>query len=120
MRLACLVVAPVLAFFALAGGARSEDNFQPRSYTNGQQLFQFCADDRNACYTYIYGVLDMLMLGDDISKKCTFDPVGASGDKVVNAVMSYLKEHQDRWDWSGAALIQNTVRSKFPCKKKKP
>jgi hypothetical protein len=120
MRLASLLIASVITCVALTAGARAQDTFQPRSYTNGRQLFQICAEDRTGCYTYIYGVLDMLMLDEDISKKCTFDPVGASGDKVVNAVMSYLKEHQDRWDWSAAALVQNTVRSKFPCKKKAP
>ena len=90
-----------------------------RSYTAGKELFTVCSQDRDSCYMYVYGVLDMLMLNDDATKTCTFNPEGVAGDKAVNTVLTYMQTHQDRLDWSAAALVQNAVRSKFPCAKKK-
>ncbi len=119
MRFACLLLASALICLAAAASGRPAGAFEIRSYITGEKLYKVCASDRDSCYTYIYGVLDTVMLDDDANKQCTFDPEGVAGDKAVNAVTSYLKEHQDRWDWSAAALVQNTVRSKFPCKKKK-
>lgn len=94
--------------------------FQMRSYATGKQLFQACSEDQNSCYMYVYGVLDMIMLTDDAKQTCTFNPDGVAGDKAVNTVLTYITAHQDRLDWSAAALVQNAVRSKFPCPKKKP
>src|SRR5215813_7421457 len=91
--------------------------FQMRSYAAGHQLYQVCSEDRDSCYMYVYGVLDMIMLNDDAMKTCTFNPDGVAGDKAVNAVLSYIRSHQDRLDWSAAALVQNAIRSKFPCPK---
>lgn len=107
------VLLPVLGFIHPAAA------FSMRSYTAGRDLLTVCADDRSGCYMYVYGVLDNIMLNDDANKTCTFNPEGASGDKVVPAVLSYLRTHSDRLDWSAAALVQNAVRSKFPCGKKK-
>jgi hypothetical protein len=94
--------------------------FQMRSYATGKQLFQVCSEDQNSCYMYVYGVLDMIMLTDDSKQTCTFNADGVAGDKAVNTVLTYLTAHQDRMDWSAAALVQNAIRSKFPCPKKKP
>ncbi|HVJ40628.1 MAG TPA: Rap1a/Tai family immunity protein [Dongiaceae bacterium] len=93
--------------------------FQMRSFTSGSQLYQVCSEDRESCYMYVYGVLDIIMLTDDANQTCTFSPDGIAGDKAVNAVLSYMRSHLDRMDWSAAALVQNAIRSKFPCPKKK-
>jgi len=69
---------------------------------------------------YIYGVLDKVLLNDDINKTCLFNPEGLAGDKAVSTFLAYMASHQDRLDWSAAALVQNAIRSKFPCPKKKP
>lgn len=110
-----LVLVPVWGT-ALATPAAA---FQMRSFTAGSQLYQVCSEDRESCYMYVYGVLDMVMLTDDANKTCTFSPEGIAGDKAVNAVLSYMRSHLDRMDWSAAALVQNAIRSKFPCPKKK-
>jgi hypothetical protein len=107
-------------FLPALGFAEPAAAFSMRSYTAGRDLLTVCADDRDGCYMYVYGVLDNIMLNDDANKTCTFNPEGAAGDKAVAAVLSYLRTHSDRLDWSAAALVQNAIRSKFPCGKKKP
>jgi len=119
LRLAAAAIL-LLASAASDGYLHSAAAFQMRSYATGKQLFQVCSDDRDSCYMYVYGVLDMIMLSDDSKQTCTFNADGVAGDKAVNAVLTYLTSHQDRVDWSAAALVQNAIRSKFPCPKKKP
>jgi len=100
--------------------ADDQSGFQMRSYVPGKQLLEICSGDRDSCYLYVYGVMDIMMLNDDARKTCSFNSDGVAGDKAVAAVLAYLKTHQDRLDWSAAALVQNAIRSKFPCSKKKP
>jgi len=119
LRLAAAAIL-LLASAASDGYLHSAPAFQMRSYATGKQLFQVCSDDRDSCYMYVYGVLDMIMLSDDSKQTCTFNADGVAGDKAVSAVLAYLTSHQDRLDWSAAALVQNAIRSKFPCPKKKP
>jgi hypothetical protein len=114
------ILAAVLVTAAAAFGlVSSAEAFEMRSYTNGKQLLTVCSQDSTNCYMYVYGVLDVLMLNDDANKTCTFNPDGVAGDKAVGTVLAYLQTHQDRMDWSAAALVQNAIRSKFPCAKKK-
>jgi len=117
-----LAAAAVLLLASAAGDGylHGATAFQMRSYATGKQLFQVCSEDRESCYMYVYGVLDMIMLTDDSEQTCTFNADGVAGDKAVNAVLAYITSHQDRLDWSAAALVQNAIRSKFPCPKKKP
>src|ERR1700743_1007084 len=118
MRLVLLSVALaglLLTSFAFIHPASA---FSMRSYTAGRDLLTVCADDRSGCYMYVYGVLDNIMLNDDANKTCTFNPEGAAGDKAVATVLSYLRTHSDRLDWSAAALVQNAIRSKLHCGKK--
>lgn len=119
LRLAAAAIL-LLASAASDGYLHGAAAFQMRSYATGKQLFQVCSDDRDSCYMYVYGVLDMIMLSDDSKQTCTFNADGVAGDKAVNAVLTYLTSHQDRLDWSAAALVQNAIRNKFPCPKKKP
>ena len=119
LRLAAAAIL-LLASAASDGYLHGAAAFQMRSYATGKQLFQVCSDDRDSCYMYVYGVLDMIMLSDDAKQTCTFNADGVAGDNAVNAVLTYLTSHQDRLDWSAAALVQNAIRSKFPCPKKKP
>jgi hypothetical protein len=119
MRRIQVLFALTFCCLAVAIGGPSAKAFQIRSYATGKELFQVCSGDRDSCYMYVYGVLDMIMLNDDAKTTCTFNPEGVAGDKAVNVVLSYIKEHQDRMDWSAAALVQNAIRTKFPCKKKK-
>ncbi|HVJ35070.1 MAG TPA: Rap1a/Tai family immunity protein [Terriglobia bacterium] len=115
IRALVILLAPLWStYFATPASA-----FQMRSFTAGSQLYQVCSEDRESCYMYVYGVLDMVMLTDDANKTCTFSPEGIAGDKAVNAVLSYMRSHLDRLDWSAAALVQNAIRSKFPCPKQK-
>lgn len=114
----------IISGLTLAGisaglSAPATADFKLRSYITGGQLYQVCSEDRDSCYMYVYGVLDKLMLNDDASKTCVFNPEGVAGDKAVEAVRSYIVSHQDRLNWSAAALVQNAVASKFPCAKKK-
>lgn len=118
MRPALLPIVLAGLFLPAFGFIQPASAFSMRSYTAGRDLLTVCADDRNGCYMYVYGVLDSVMLSDDINKTCSFNPEGAAGDKAVATVLSYLRTHSDRLDWSAAALVQNAIRSKFPCKKK--
>ena len=109
----------VLAMGSTARVQADDQGFQMRSYVPGKQLLDICSGDRDSCYMYVYGILDLMMLNDDAKKTCSFNPEGVAGDKAVAAVLAYLKTHQDRLDWSAAALVQNAIRGKYPCAKKK-
>lgn len=119
-------VAGTLAILSVTMGslpvawADDDAGFQIRSYIPGKQLLDICSGDRESCYMYVYGIMDSMMLNDDSKKTCSFNAEGVAGDKAVAAVLAYLRTHQDRLDWSAAALVQNAIRGKFPCPKKKP
>ena len=77
-----LAAAAILLLACAAGDGylHGATAFQMRSYATGKQLFQVCSEDRESCYMYVYGVLDMIMLTDDSEQTCTFNADGVAGD----------------------------------------
>jgi len=119
MRSALLSISLLGSVLLASGLGQKAAAFEMRSYTTGKELLTVCSGDRDSCYMYVYGVLDIIMLNDDSTKTCSFNSEGVAGDKAVSTVLSYLQSHPDRMDWSAAALVQNAIRSKFPCAKQK-
>ena len=98
-----LVFAAVLAF-SMTGIA------QANRLTTGNDLMQHCvASPDNFCAGYIGGVIDT-------SHTLFCIPPEATKREIINTIIVFLRDHQDKLGLYAPNLIIKAMRNAFPCK----
>src|SRR5262245_49607429 len=87
-------------------------------FVTGEELHALCSDPSQdyRCQMYVAGVVDALMgqsLPADSMGFCL--QVGADTAQLADVVEQHLSANPDRRVWNAAVLIEDALRTSFPC-----
>jgi hypothetical protein len=106
------------------------ETFNADSFMTGNRLFDLCKPDAPACWNYVSGVADAVMLLEAFSRvlrtgtdRTAFQaciPSGVTIRQMVDIATRFLERHPQTRHTSGAALIMVALNEAFPCSSKPP
>lgn len=90
------------------------------SYANGQQLHDFCQEERaasvqhGACYFYSAAIADVLAT-TVINKFRACIPMTVKSEQARDVVTKFLEDHPELRHYAAAGLVGEALSKAFPC-----
>lgn len=90
------------------------------SYANGQQLHQFCQEERaasvehGACYFYSTAVADVLAT-TVVNNFRACIPKAVKSEQVRDVVIKFLDDHPELRHYAASGLVAEAISKAFPC-----